>query len=78
MATSAGGTGVTGLSTAEMQRASAFINDNWDFVGTWDIGENQTYPFLANKPIGDMNHDGRTDMVDFAILSDHWLEGVSQ
>jgi hypothetical protein len=51
-ATSAGGKGKT---TAEMQRASTFIEAGWDFVGetqngpndVWKIVEGQTYPLLS-------------------------------
>ena len=32
------------------------------------------YPY----PAGDLNHDCRVDMPDFAILADHWLERENQ
>jgi len=69
---SAGGTGKT---TAEMQTESPFTDAGWDFVEVWDIGEEQTYPFLRMYPAGDLNHDGIVNMLDFAILAEHWLEG---
>jgi hypothetical protein len=72
--TSAGGIGKT---TAEMKTLSTFISAGWDFLDTWDIGENQTYPFLRKYPTGDLNYDGRVDFVDFAIFASHWLEGVA-
>ncbi|MHC4499227.1 MAG: GLUG motif-containing protein [Planctomycetota bacterium] len=65
---------VIGKSTAEMMQEATF--DNWDFVEIWNIGENQTYPFLRVYPAGDLNHDGRVDLFDFGILAGHWLEGV--
>jgi hypothetical protein len=65
---------VIGKSTAEMMQEATF--DNWDFVEVWDIGENQTYPFLRTYSAGDLNHDGIVDLHDFAILALHWLEGT--
>ena len=70
-ATSAGGTGKT---TAEMKKENTFVN--WDFVEIWNIGEKQTYPFLRVYPAGDLNHDGRVDFVDFAIMANNWQIGV--
>ncbi|MHC4648580.1 MAG: GLUG motif-containing protein [Planctomycetota bacterium] len=69
--TSAGGTGKT---TAEMKKQSTFTN--WDFVEIWNIGEKQTYPFLRVYPAGDLNHDGRVDLLDFAIVANNWQIGV--
>ena len=71
LTTSAGGTGKT---TAEMKREGIFTN--WNFVEIWNIGEEQTYPFLRVYPTGDLNHDGRVDFVDFAIVGNNWLIGV--
>jgi len=70
--------GGTGLPTDEMQIISTFIDAGWDFVETWGIGENQTYPFLRQYPAGDINHDRRVDFLDVAIIADHWLEGAGQ
>jgi hypothetical protein len=69
--TSAGGTPKT---TAEMKQQSTFANPGWDFVEVWDIGENQTYPFLRTGPAGDLNYDKKVDFNDLAILALHWLE----
>ncbi len=66
--------GLFGKSTAEMQTESTFTD--WDFVEIWNIGENQTYPYLRVYSAGDLNHDGVVDMRDFAILALHWLEGT--
>jgi hypothetical protein len=68
---SAGGTPKT---TAEMQAESTFTDAGWDFIEIWDIGENQTYPFLRIYPAGDLNHDDIVNFYDFAIFADHWLE----
>jgi hypothetical protein len=65
---------VIGKPTAEMQTESTFAGAGWDFVEVWNIGENQTYPFLRAYPAGDLNHDGIVNFADVAILADHWLE----
>ena len=36
--------GGTGKTTAEMMQQATFVN--WDFANTWNIIENETYPFL--------------------------------
>ncbi len=69
-------TNVEGLSTGEMQIESTFTDAGWDFIEIWDIGENQTYPFLRVYPAGDLGHDGIVNFMDVAILADHWLEGT--
>jgi hypothetical protein len=69
---------VIGKTTAEMQVESTFTDAGWDFVEVWDIGENQTYPFLRIYPVGDLNHDGLVNFADVAILALHWLEGTER
>jgi len=69
--TSFGGTGKT---TVEMKSRSTFASAAWDFTEIWDIGENQTYPFLRSEAGGDLNHDRQVDFFDLAILASHWLE----
>jgi len=64
--------GGTGKTTLEMMQEATFIN--WDFVEIWDIGENQTYPFLRTHSAGDLDHDGIVNFKDVAILAGHWLE----
>lgn len=68
-------TNVEGLPTTEMQTESTFTDAGWDFEEIWNIGENQTYPYLRVHPTGDINHDDIVNMLDFAIFADHWLEG---
>ena len=68
--------GGIGKTTTEMQTESTFTNAGWDFVEIWNIGENQTYPYLRVYPAGDLSHDGIVNFVDVAILADHWLEGT--
>jgi hypothetical protein len=65
---------VVGKPTAEMMAESTFTDAGWDFVEVWDIGEDQTYPFLRVYPPGDLNHDSMVNFIDVAILADHWLE----
>ena len=67
---------VIGKPTTEMQKENTFTDVGWDFVEIWNIGENQTYPFLRVYPAGDLNHDRRVNFMDFAIFADHWLAGV--
>ncbi len=69
--TSVGGTGKT---TTEMMQKATFTS--WDFINIWNIGENQTYPYIRVYPAGDLNHNGIVNMPDFAIFADHWLEGI--
>ena len=71
--TSAGGTPKT---TAEMKTQSTFTDAAWDFIEVWDIGENQTYPFLRTYAAGDINHDGVVDFRDIAHLAESWLREV--
>jgi hypothetical protein len=68
-------TNVAGLPTTEMQIRSTFTDAGWDFVEIWNIGEQQTYPYLRAHPAGDINHDDIVNMLDFAIFASHWLEG---
>ena len=65
---------VLGLTTAQMQQRSTFTDAGWDMVNVWDIGENQTYPFLRTHLPSDINEDEETDFLDLAILAVHWLE----
>ncbi|MGA1979181.1 MAG: GLUG motif-containing protein [Sedimentisphaerales bacterium] len=62
-----------GLPTAQLQMRSTFTDAGWDMINVWDIGENQTYPFLRKHLPGDINKDGETNFYDFAILAEHWL-----
>ena len=66
--------GGTGLLTAQMQMRSTFADAGWDMVNVWDIGENQTYPFLRKHLPSDINKNGETNFYDFAILAENWLK----
>jgi hypothetical protein len=63
-----------GLPTAQMQMRSTFADTGWDMVNIWDIGENQTYPFLRKHLPSDINKDGETNFYDLAILAENWLK----
>jgi hypothetical protein len=65
----------TGLTTAQMKTLSTFTSAGWDFVDTWGIGENQTYPFLRTHSGADLNYDGLVNLIDFALFADRWLAG---
>lgn len=69
-------TNVEGLPTTQMQTKSVFTDAGWDLVEIWNIGENQTYPYLRVHTAGDINHDDIINMLDFAIFANHWLEGM--
>jgi hypothetical protein len=66
--------GVTGKTTAEMKTLSTFTSAGWDFIDTWGIGENQTYPFLRGCSGADLNCDGIVNFADFALFADRWLD----
>lgn len=68
-------TNLSGETTERMHKRDNFLNFGWDFVEIWNIGENQTYPYLRRHMAGDLNCDGMVDIVDFSILAGNWLEG---
>jgi hypothetical protein len=61
-----------GLPTIELHQQSTFTG--WDFINTWNIGENQTYPYLRTYLPSDINKDGIVNFFDFAIVADQWME----
>ena len=67
-------TNVASLPTDQMQTGSTFTNADWDFINVWNIGENQTYPYLRTVSPGDINKDHITNFFDIRILCDQWLE----
>ncbi|MBN2270677.1 MAG: hypothetical protein JXN61_08690 [Sedimentisphaerales bacterium] len=60
-----------GKTTAEMKQQSTF--QDWDFIDVWDIGENQTYPYLRTVPAGDINKDKTVNFLDLCIFANQWL-----
>jgi len=66
--------GVTGKLTAEMQMISTFNDGDWDFINVWNIGENQTYPYLRVHLAADINKDGIVNFLDVAITANQWME----
>ncbi|OHB58306.1 MAG: hypothetical protein A2173_06560 [Planctomycetes bacterium RBG_13_44_8b] len=65
---------VIGLPTAQMQMRSTSADAGWDMVNIWDIGENQTYPFLRTCLPSDIDKNGITNFLDMAILAENWLK----
>jgi hypothetical protein len=67
----------TGKTTAEMMTKLTFTNANWDFVDTWEITENVSYPCLQpTTGSADLNGDGKVDMLDFTLFAQQWLRGT--
>ncbi|MGB4558828.1 MAG: YDG domain-containing protein, partial [Burkholderiaceae bacterium] len=46
LATSAGGNGAKGMSTAQMQTQATFTISDWDFSAAWIMNDGSTYPVL--------------------------------
>ena len=63
---------VLGLPTSQLHQQSTFTD--WDFIEVWNIGENQTYPYLRTVPAGDINKDRITNLLDLCIVAEHWSE----
>jgi hypothetical protein len=68
-------TNVEGLPTAQMQTKSTFTDVSWDFVEIWNIGENQTYPYLRVYLASDINKDAIVNFLDLSITANKWMEG---
>jgi hypothetical protein len=66
--------GIEGKTSSEMKQQSTFTD--WDFINVWDIGENQTYPYLRIYLPSDINKDGIVNFLDVAITANQWMEGV--
>ena len=65
---------VIGESAENMKTESTFTGAGWDFINVWNIGENQTYPYLRTYLAGDINKDGIVNSKDFAFVALQWLE----
>jgi hypothetical protein len=61
-----------GKTTAQMHQQSTF--EGWDFINVWNIGENQTYPYLRTYLTGDINKDRTVNFLDFCIIANQWME----
>lgn len=57
--------------TPEMKQQSTFTN--WEFINTWAIGENQTYPYLRTHSPADINRDHAVNILELCILSQQWM-----
>jgi hypothetical protein len=67
-------TNVAGLPTTQIQTRSTFTDAGWDFINVWNIGENQTYPYLRVYLAADLNKDGIVNFLDIAITANQWME----
>ncbi len=67
---------VEGLPTTQMQTKSTFTDADWDFINVWNIGENQTYPYLRVYLPSDINKDGIVNFLDLSIMANQWMQGV--
>jgi hypothetical protein len=63
-----------GMTTSQMKISSTFVNAGWDLINVWDIGENQTYPFLRTYLASDLNKDKTVNLLDLSIVSEQWLQ----
>ena len=61
-----------GKTSVEMMQESTFWG--WDFINTWNIGENQTYPYLRKYSASDINKDRVVNMLDLSIIAEQWME----
>jgi len=67
---------VFGKTTVDMKKKGTFTDADWDFINVWNIGENQTYPYLRVYLSSDINKDGIVNFLDVAITANKWMEGV--
>ncbi|NIT60825.1 MAG: hypothetical protein GWN00_32845, partial [Aliifodinibius sp.] len=64
--------GGIGLPTSQLKQQSTFTN--WDFINVWNIGENQTYPYLRVYLPSDINKDGIVNFLDLSITANQWMQ----
>ena len=63
-----------GLPTTQMKKRSTFTDADWDFINVWNIGENQTYPYLRTFFAADLNKDGIVNFLDLSITANQWMK----
>lgn len=61
-----------GLPTSQLHQQSTF--QDWDFINVWNIGENQTYPYLRTVSASDINKDRITNFLDLCIVGEQWMD----
>jgi hypothetical protein len=73
--TSAGGAGVVGLETADMQTLQTYLDAGWDFATTWRMCDGFNYPRLRWEPrvTGDITCPDGVEINDLLVLVDEWL-----
>ncbi len=57
--------------TTEMHQQSTFTD--WDFINVWNIGENQTYPYIRTYWASDINKDRVVNVIDLSIIGEQWM-----
>jgi hypothetical protein len=62
---------IYGKTTTQLHQQSTF--QDWEFINVWDIGENQTYPYLRKYSPANLNKDNKVDFIDIRILCEEWL-----
>ena len=62
---------IVGSMTQQMMQQSTFTD--WDFIEFWNIGENQTYPYLRTVSASDINKDHITNFFDLCIIAKEWM-----
>ncbi len=65
-------TNVLGLPTSQLHQQFTFTD--WDFIHVWNIGENQTYPYLRIYLPSDINKDRIVNFLDIAISANQWIQ----
>ena len=60
-----------GRTTSQLHQQSTFTD--WDFINVWNIGENQTCPYLRTFLASDINKDGIVNLLDLSIMGERWL-----
>ena len=66
--------GGIGKTTAEMKILATFIATDWDFINVWNIGENQTYPYIRTYSAADFNKDRIVNVIDLSIIGGQWMK----
>ena len=78
-ATSAGGGGATGRTTAEMMTLTTFTGAGWTFgdtpgSGTWFMADGQTRPFLQMEYSTEIRNSHQLQMMGMDLSADYTLE----
>ena len=61
-----------GLPTSQLHQQSTFTD--WDFINVWNIGENQTYPYLRQYSAADIDKNRVVNFCDYALICEQWMD----